>query len=133
MQKNHHRPLLVIVDSRRPNVHPQAVLSLNAVIIREQPRFFVLVPAPAWTLWTYSAVFHGTANSGPGLCFPGRLKAPAYRRAFAIGNALVGENPVPDVTTDLSAGGFRNRVLVGCDNRRSAGCRALTGISLRDR
>src|SRR5579863_2155894 len=130
VQPHHHRSLLVGMDARSPKVHTQAVLTLDPIVVAENPGFFIFVPGFAWTLRTHSAILHRTAYSGPGFGFLRGLKPPASFRGFTVGYAFVGVDFVSEIAADLPGGDFYDRSFIACDNRRFVGQLGSTDVFL---
>ena len=109
MKPDHHRALFVVVDPGRPDIDPQAVFTLDAVLPLEHKRLFIVQASCALVLGTDVAIVAGASNSGPWLRLFAQDKSGSLPRGCSVRNTLEGVDPPDNGAGDFAGLDFHNR------------------------
>src|ERR1700691_4760019 len=103
MIEHHHRPLAIVLETRRPDIELQAILTRRQLALAGMAQESEVSAGPvvavigemgriaAW-LYAGAAIAKGVADTGPGLDGNGRHEAVGSAGGLAIGHALEDED-----------------------------------------
>ncbi len=120
MQPYHHRAFLAVANTRRPNIHTQTILALNAVIPREHESFLVVRPASARGLRRDVSKLARAADARPWLGRRRRQKAVRAFSRVAVRNPFESEDLVAHIARNLAGGRGDDRVFIRRQNSAAA-------------
>jgi hypothetical protein len=118
MQPEEHRALPIVVNTRRPDVHPEAILGRLRELTLQEKTSRILSPERPLPLWANRTIVHRVADAGPGSSSTGREESDVACCRVSVWNTFEREDPTLGVSPDFSRIGFHRGVLRRGNNVR---------------